>query len=155
MPTPTDLANLDRCAHRVYLDVAGDPAEKLPASAFLELLWETGILHEDRIIAALGAVDAKVSDDKAECVEVLSGDRDPAGLKVREREARDRGRREKNLPHVERREGRLGVREHPARRRIDEADVLEQVVALSLESREEECPARRRLVWGGQRQLGT
>ena len=65
MPTPTDLANLDRCAHRVYLDVAGDPAKKLPASAFLELLWESGLLHEDRIIAALGAVDAKVSDDKA------------------------------------------------------------------------------------------
>lgn len=66
MPTPTDLANLDRCAHRVYLDAAGDPAEKLPASAFLELLWESGLLHEDRIVAALGAVDAKISDDKAE-----------------------------------------------------------------------------------------
>lgn len=65
MPTPTDVANLARCAHRVYLDVAGDPAEKLPASAFLELLWESGLLHEDRIIATLGAVDAKVSDDKA------------------------------------------------------------------------------------------
>lgn len=65
MPTPTDLANLARCAHRVYLDVAGDPAEKLAASSFLELLWESGLLHEDRIIACLGAVDAKVSDDKA------------------------------------------------------------------------------------------
>src|ERR1035438_1464839 len=62
MPNPTDLANLDRCAHRVYLDVAGDPVEKLPASAFLELLWDSGLLHEDRIIATLGAVDVKVSD---------------------------------------------------------------------------------------------
>ena len=65
MPTPTDLANLARCAHRVYLDVAGDPAEKLPASAFLELLWESGRYHDNRVIAALRAVGAKVSDDKA------------------------------------------------------------------------------------------
>lgn len=64
MPTATDLANLDRCVHRVYLDAAGDPTEKLPASAFLELLWENGRLHEDRIVTALGAVDAKISDDK-------------------------------------------------------------------------------------------
>ncbi|HQP42819.1 MAG TPA: hypothetical protein PLV66_04045, partial [Thermoanaerobaculales bacterium] len=41
-PTRTDLANLARCACRVYLDAAGDPAEKLYASAFLELLWESG-----------------------------------------------------------------------------------------------------------------
>lgn len=65
MPSPTDLANLARCAHRVYLDAAGDPAEKLPASSFLELLWESGVLHEERIIGGLGAVDAKTSDDKA------------------------------------------------------------------------------------------
>jgi predicted RecB family nuclease len=64
VPSPTDLANLARCAHRVYLDAAGDPAEKLPASSFLELLWESGLLHEDRIVASLGAVDARVSDDK-------------------------------------------------------------------------------------------
>lgn len=66
MPTPTDLANLARCAHSVYLDAAGDPADKLPASAFLELLWEGGLVHEERIVAALGAVDAKVSEDRDE-----------------------------------------------------------------------------------------
>ena len=49
----------------MYLDVAGDPKEKLPASAFLELLWESGLLYEDKIIASLGAVDAKVSEDKS------------------------------------------------------------------------------------------
>lgn len=66
MPTPSDLANLTRCAHRVYLDAAGNPAEKFPASAFLELLWEGGLLHEERIVAGLGVIDAKVSDDPAE-----------------------------------------------------------------------------------------
>lgn len=63
MPTPSDLANLARCTHRVFLDHTGDPAAKLPTSAFLELLWEGGLLHEEKIVASLGVVDAKVSDD--------------------------------------------------------------------------------------------
>lgn len=66
MPTPSDLANLARCAHRVYLDATGDPAAKLPTSAFLELLWEGGLFHEERIVAGLGVVNAKVSDDPTE-----------------------------------------------------------------------------------------
>ncbi|HEY2092711.1 MAG TPA: TM0106 family RecB-like putative nuclease [Thermoanaerobaculia bacterium] len=53
MPTPTDLANYVRCAHRVFLDRAGDTAERLPPSAFAELLWAGGRRHEDAIIAGL------------------------------------------------------------------------------------------------------
>lgn len=38
--TPSDLVSLSRCAHRVRLDRVGDPAERIPAGAFLQLLWE-------------------------------------------------------------------------------------------------------------------
>jgi uncharacterized protein len=45
-----------RCPHRIHLDQVGDPADKLPASGFLQLLWEEGRLHEDAVVAALQVV---------------------------------------------------------------------------------------------------
>jgi predicted RecB family nuclease len=51
--TPTDLANYVRCPHRVFLDQNGDPAERLPPSAFAELLWAGGRKHEDLIVSGL------------------------------------------------------------------------------------------------------
>lgn len=51
--TPSDLVSLSRCAHRVRLDRVGDPAERIPAGAFLQLLWEGGREHEAEIIDAL------------------------------------------------------------------------------------------------------
>lgn len=61
--TATTLYSLVICPHRVFLDAHGDPTEKVPASAFLEMLWQSGRDHEDRVIATLDIVDAKTTDD--------------------------------------------------------------------------------------------
>lgn len=66
MPTATDLANLVRCAHRVYLDANGDPSEKVPASGFLQLLWENGRAHEETVIAALPITEAPTRCDPSQ-----------------------------------------------------------------------------------------
>jgi predicted RecB family nuclease len=54
--TATDIANLARCAHRIYLDAHGDPAEKLPPTTVRQLLWEEGREHEQDVIASLDFV---------------------------------------------------------------------------------------------------
>ncbi|HUP60751.1 MAG TPA: TM0106 family RecB-like putative nuclease [Thermoanaerobaculia bacterium] len=51
--TATDIANLARCAQRIYLDTHGDPAMKLPPTTVRQLLWEEGREHEEDVIAAL------------------------------------------------------------------------------------------------------
>lgn len=43
----------ERCKHRVFLDVHGDPHRKGPDSVFLSLLWERGIQHEAQVISRL------------------------------------------------------------------------------------------------------
>jgi len=53
VPTASDFATLVRCAHRIHLDATGDPAERVPASDFLQFLWEEGRLHEDAVIAEM------------------------------------------------------------------------------------------------------
>ncbi|MCJ7442510.1 MAG: hypothetical protein MUO25_13185, partial [Thermoanaerobaculaceae bacterium] len=53
MPTASDFATLVRCAHRIHLDAAGDPTERVSASDFLQFLWEEGRLHEDAVIAEM------------------------------------------------------------------------------------------------------
>jgi len=72
--TPTDLANYVRCPHRVFLDRAGDASEKLPPSAFAELLWAGGRKHEDLIISGLNldAVDhVRPLAERLEATELL------------------------------------------------------------------------------------
>jgi len=44
--TAQDLYNYTKCAHRVYLDANGDPAEKSEVSSFVKLLWEMGLQKE-------------------------------------------------------------------------------------------------------------
>src|SRR5664280_2036174 len=61
--TPSDLVSLARCAHRVRLDRVGDQAERVSASAFLELLWEGGREHEEDIIDGLGIEAAPFDPD--------------------------------------------------------------------------------------------
>lgn len=51
--TATDIANLARCAQRIYLDAHGDPAVKLPPTTVRQLLWEEGREHEEEVIAGL------------------------------------------------------------------------------------------------------
>ncbi len=52
--TAQDLYNYTKCAHRVYLDAHGDPAERGDASAFVQLLWEMGLQTEREYMRALG-----------------------------------------------------------------------------------------------------
>ncbi|MFQ5935416.1 MAG: TM0106 family RecB-like putative nuclease [Acidiferrobacterales bacterium] len=54
--TAQDLYNHTKCAHRVYLDANGDPAERAKANAFVRLLWEMGLQAELEYIQALGDV---------------------------------------------------------------------------------------------------
>jgi len=51
--TAQDFYDFDKCPHRVYLNHNGDPAEKLPLSDFLNLLFERALLHEDEIVRDL------------------------------------------------------------------------------------------------------
>ena len=55
--TAADLYNYTHCAHRVYLDANGDPAQKSEVSPFVQLLWEKGLQTEREYIARLG-IDA-------------------------------------------------------------------------------------------------
>jgi predicted RecB family nuclease len=58
-PSPTsritaqDFYDHDKCPHRVYLNHFGDPAEKLPTSEFLNLLFENALTHEWEVIKDL------------------------------------------------------------------------------------------------------
>lgn len=54
--TAQDLYNYTKCAHRVYLDAHGDPAERGDASAFVQLLWEMGLQTEREYMCALGKI---------------------------------------------------------------------------------------------------
>lgn len=54
--TATDMASMTRCAHRVYLDRFGNSDERLPFPDFLQILWESGRLHEEEVIAGLAYV---------------------------------------------------------------------------------------------------
>lgn len=48
-----DFYDFNKCSHRVYLNRFGDPAEKLPESEFLNLLFENGTAHEWEIVKGL------------------------------------------------------------------------------------------------------
>lgn len=52
--TASQLYSYLTCPHRVVMDVAGDPAERDPASPFVQLLWERGTAHERDVMAGLG-----------------------------------------------------------------------------------------------------
>lgn len=47
------LYDLINCPHRVTMDAFGDPAERDPINAFVELLWKRGSAFEDEVIADL------------------------------------------------------------------------------------------------------
>ena len=51
--TASMLYDLVRCPHRVALDLFADAAERDPASAFVQLLWDRGYAFERETIAAL------------------------------------------------------------------------------------------------------
>jgi len=47
------LYDLVNCPHRVTMDTFGDPAERDPINALVELLWNRGTAFEDEVIADL------------------------------------------------------------------------------------------------------
>ena len=60
MPVPStnrvsaqDFYDYDKCPHRVYLNRFGKADEKLPQSAFLNLLFENALLHEKDVLRDL------------------------------------------------------------------------------------------------------
>ena len=54
MISATQIYNYVQCPHRVNLDIFGNPAERDEPNAFVELLWEQGITHENDIVTKLG-----------------------------------------------------------------------------------------------------
>ncbi len=60
--TAQDLYNYTKCAHRVYLDANGDPAERSEVSEFVKMLWEMGLQTELEHLATLG--DTPLADLK-------------------------------------------------------------------------------------------
>jgi uncharacterized protein len=56
--TASKLYNYIQCPHRVWRDIYGPQEEKQDEeNAFLQLIWERGILHEKEIIASVGAYE--------------------------------------------------------------------------------------------------
>lgn len=53
MISASALYNLVACPHRVALDTFGDPAERDAPNAFVELMWERGLYHEQQVVAGL------------------------------------------------------------------------------------------------------
>jgi len=53
--TASKLYNYIQCPHRVWRDIYGPQDEKQDEeNAFLQLIWERGILHEKKIIESMG-----------------------------------------------------------------------------------------------------
>jgi predicted RecB family nuclease len=54
MIAASQLYDFVHCPHRVALDEYGNPELRDEPNAFVELLWEHGIRHEERIVESLG-----------------------------------------------------------------------------------------------------
>ncbi len=53
--TASKLYDYIQCPHRVWRDLYGPQEEKIPeTNPFVELLWEKGVKHEEKIISQLG-----------------------------------------------------------------------------------------------------
>jgi predicted RecB family nuclease len=51
--TAQDFFDYDKCPHRVYLNRFGEESEKQPQAAFLNLLFERALSHEEEVVADL------------------------------------------------------------------------------------------------------
>lgn len=66
--TASKLYNYLQCPHRVWRDVHGPKEEKIEEiNPFVQLLWDRGILHEQKVIGGLGEYTdmSKIGFDKA------------------------------------------------------------------------------------------
>ncbi len=57
----TQIYDYVSCPHRVLLDVYADPAQRDEPNAFIELLWQEGMDHEEAVLSKLG-VTANLRD---------------------------------------------------------------------------------------------
>ena len=63
MISASQLYDFVQCPHRLALDVFGNPVEKDDPNAFVELLWEQGVTHEENIVGLIGiTANMKVVD---------------------------------------------------------------------------------------------
>lgn len=71
--TAQDFYDFDKCPHRVYLNHNGDPGEKLPLSDFLNLLFESGLIHELKVVEGLTvqSPEGKTLEEQAESTRKL------------------------------------------------------------------------------------
>jgi predicted RecB family nuclease len=51
--TASMLYDLVNCPHRVSMDLFADPASRDQVSPFVQLLWDRGAAHEDKIVAGM------------------------------------------------------------------------------------------------------
>lgn len=65
MISASQLYDFVSCPHRVWLDIHGDPTRRDEASAFVQLLWEQGIDHEQNVLQGL-AVTVDLADTPVE-----------------------------------------------------------------------------------------
>ncbi len=53
--TASSLYDYIKCPHKVWRDIYGPQEEKIQeTNPFVELLWERGVKHEEKIISGLG-----------------------------------------------------------------------------------------------------
>ena len=53
--TASMLYNYMKCEHRVWRDIYGPQDEKIfESNPFVQLLWDKGVQHEEKIVARLG-----------------------------------------------------------------------------------------------------
>jgi uncharacterized protein len=63
MISATQVYDYVKCPHKVFLDAFGDEAQKDATSPFVEMLWEQGLAHENKIAAQLNiTVNLKSAD---------------------------------------------------------------------------------------------
>jgi len=80
--TSSKLYDYIVCPHRVWRDVYGPQEEKIQeANPFVELLWNRGVAHEEKIVAGLGEyLDLKEGSLQERFVATLKAMRDGAPL---------------------------------------------------------------------------
>lgn len=63
MISAKQLYDYVQCPHKVFMDAFGDAGEKDATSPFVELLWEQGLDHEEKVTAQLNVTtDLKAAE---------------------------------------------------------------------------------------------
>ncbi|MDX2218186.1 MAG: TM0106 family RecB-like putative nuclease [Burkholderiales bacterium] len=76
------LYDVVKCPHRVYLDKHGEQALRDEPSAFIEMLWEKGCIHEGQIVEGMVGPLVNVADCDPEEKEAKTREAIEAGAEV-------------------------------------------------------------------------